>query len=784
MKQRHILTTILLLTAVVLCRAGQIGEWTLHLAYNNVTELVRQHGRVYALAGGAVFSVDIADGSTAYYNKQTGLHGSTVSRIAGNEAVGRVVFFYEDGLIDLLDAEGNAFAITDLLLKDMSENKTLNNVVMYGDYAYCSMSFGIMVLNLRKREIADSYYIGEGGRAESVVQTAIFGDSIYAVSATRWYAASVRDNLSDYNRWHSRDNLPGKGDMQDLAATDGGLCLLRGGQLWLCEAQGGWQQVASDTEWTRLRQKGETLYCISRNAVSRLENGVLKHVPLSVGVYDAVAADGGLWLAAGDYGVAFQSDEGTDFYRPDGPAVNSPYRMMVDDGRLFVVPGGRWSSQNQTPGCVMIYDGHHWTNISNDYITGRTQYPAYDFMNVAVDPADRQHFYVTSYGMGLYEFHGTELVRNYTCGNSPLASAAPGSNAPLYVRTDGALFDRGGNLWLLNTSAYADNVHVLTPQHRQTAPAMDSAVWTTMNLTNRSGERTVLQTPLEMLEDNQQDGWLWIPFARSETGLGLLDNNGTPTDISDDRFVFRFIFTDQDHNSIRPENIYCVTQDREGTLWIGHKTGLFIIPSPADYFTSDACERIKIPRNDGTNLADYLLNGEQVNVIAVDGSNRKWIGTESSGLYLMSDDGVTTVEHFTTDNSPLLSDKIMSLAIDPVSGLVYVGTERGLMAYQSDAADPMPDYSSAYAYPNPVREDYDGVITIAGLMDETTVHILDSGGNLVCETYSNGGIAVWDGRNGAKKRVSSGVYTALCNTADGNNHTVVKIMIVHQSAMD
>ena len=194
---------------------------------------------------------------------------------------------------------------------------------------------------------------------------------------------------------------------------------------------------------------------------------------------------------------------------------------------------------------------------------------------------------------------------------------------------------------------------------------------------------------------------------------------------------------------------------------------------------SNACERIKIPRNDGTNLADYLLNGEQVNAIAVDGSNRKWIGTESSGLYLMSEDGVETVEHFTTDNSPLLSDKILYISINPATGVVWVGTDAGLMSYQSDASDPMPDFSSAYAYPNPVREDYQGVITITGLMDETVVNILDSGGNLVCETRSNGGIAVWDGRNGAGKHVASGTYTALCNEPDGK-HTVVKILVMRR----
>ena len=777
MKKTLLITTLLL--CMTLCFAGQVGEWTSHLAYNNVTEAVKLGNRIYALADGSMFSVDTDDESITYHNKQTGLHGATIVHIAGNQSVKRMAVFYDDGLIDLLDEDGNAYAVTDLLLKDMSDNKAPNNIFMQDEYAYCSMSFGILVLNLKKKEIADVYYIGAEGKTENVLQTAIMGDSIYAISGNKLYSAALKDNLPDYNRWHSTAGLPGKGELKDMAAYQNRLYLLRDGQLWARNTAGIWAQTGEDLTFELICLNKE-LFCVSQDGVFRLADDKLTVIPLSFKAFDFIPADGGLWMAAGGHGLAYYTKDGTSFYRPDGPAQNIPYRMTVAYGKLYVVPGGRWSSQYGYPGCVMIYDGQQWTNISNEYIVATIGHAANDFMNVAVDQDDHEHFFVTSYGMGLFEFRNNRLVRNYTIGNSPIATGAPGPSAWGYVRTDGAMFDSNGNLWFLNTGSYGKSVHVITPDKMAAAQTADSAAWFCMNIKNTTRENVVLYTPLEPFIDNRSSNLKWIPHARTQPGLILMDDNGTPTYDGDDVAVFRSEFTDQDKNNIRPEAIYCAVQDRDGTVWVGHKTGVFIIPESSDFLRSNACERIKIPRNDGTNLADYLLNGEQVNAIAVDGSNRKWIGTESSGLYLMSEDGVETVEHFTTDNSPLLSDKILYISINPATGMVWVGTEVGLMSYQSDASDPMPDYSAAYAYPNPVREDYQGVITITGLMDETIVHILDSGGNLVCETHSNGGIAVWDGRNGVGKHVASGVYTALCNTADGKNHTMVKIMIMRR----
>lgn len=773
----HRLTSLFTLcTLSIALFAGQIGEWTTYLAYNNVTETAQLGQQIFALAGGSLYSVDTQNGSMAYYNKQNSLHGSTISHIAANKTVRQLAIFYADGLIDLMDEEGNTHAITDLLLKDMSASKQLNSVTMYNEYAYCAMPFGIMVLNLKRKEITGVYYIGKNGNEENILQIALQSDSIYAITADAVYAASLKDNVQDYSVWNTSITLPSQGSLQQIIAYQESLFVLQKNHLFHY-TNGQWTSPSPHRGYSRLRMQ-EDLFCFTEDTLFQWQDNTLQPIPLPYTAYDALPDGSSIWIAAGNIGMVHHTAFGNEIYQPDGPAVNSPYRMKIINDKLYVVPGGRWAVESRRPGYVMIYDGQHWTNIMYEYFFSQTGIEAFDLMNVAVDPQDEDHFYVTSFGLGLYEFQGTQLVKRYERTNSPLASAVSGTNIEYYVRTDGAMFDDEGNLWVLNTSSRAYNIHILSPAQRAAAVQAEYARWDTLNLYSE-GNRVVLYTPQEMFIDQRYRNWKWIPSGRSQPGIVLLDDNGTPARSYDDRVVFRTEFVDQDGNTLRPEGIYAAVQDRENTLWIGTNAGIMIIPSDVDFRTSNRCERIKIARNDGTNLADYLLSTEQVNAIAIDGSNRKWIGTEGSGVYLMSADGTETIEHFTTDNSPLLSDKILSIAIHPSSGLVYIGTENGLMSYQSDASEPEDSFSSAYAFPNPVREDYEGVITIAGLMEETVVHIIDQGGNLVCETRSNGGMAVWDGKNGEGKRVSTGVYTALCNTANGKKHTAVKILIIH-----
>jgi hypothetical protein len=219
----------------------------------------------------------------------------------------------------------------------------------------------------------------------------------------------------------------------------------------------------------------------------------------------------------------------------------------------------------------------------------------------------------------------------------------------------------------------------------------------------------------------------------------------------------------------------------EGNIWVGTDKGIVVYYSPSRVFDDDHFygQQIIVPRNDGTGLADILLGTEKVTAIAVDGANRKWIGTAKSGIYLVSEDGLEEVHHFTEENSPLLSNNITDIAINGENGIVYIGTDRGLISYKSTAIKGRNDFRGVYVYPNPVRHDYRGEIVITGLVGNVNVKITDITGNIVFETTALGGQAIWDGRNFSGDRVRTGVYMIFCTDEDGTQTHITKLLVIN-----
>ena len=778
--KRTILFLILFCTVVIVRADEGMHTWRSHTAYGQVSEVVNTGDAIYALAGNALVKVDKTSEEMTCYSKQDGFHGANIIHIGYDTPSHTLLILYEDGLIDFVQND-RITALSDLQLKQMSASKKANSLHIYDGKAYLGMPFGVVVVNIRKQEIADTYYIGAEGGETDVRSVCCSTDSIYALTNERLYAAHREDNLLDFRSWNDSRPILAE-SYQDIAFFKGKLYLLADFKLHIRE-EDGWKNISPEMSFYAFKSSSEHLYLMhgSKALIEYVPGADMNIRMLPYIIYDALNDNGVLWYAAGRVGIVRHDDAGTQAFFPEGPAVNIPYRMKVVNDRLYVVPGARWAVQEFRGGNVMIYDitADRWTNIEHQHISDQIGMSATDFMNVAVDPFNKEHFFVTSYGTGLYEFENNQLVKWYHHHNSPLESRVEGSTEYFYIRTDAATFDGDGNLWLLNMGY--NPLHIISPRQLAEARIQENASWNRYSFITNDGNTFPLMTGGEMFIDRRHSNWKWIPYARYNPGMILYDDNHTPFYSGDDRTYFVNSFVDQDGKTITPSSIYDAVQDLNNDLWIALEEGLIIVPAKVDLRTSNNCTRVKIPRNDGTNLADYLLGTERINSIAVDGANRKWMGTESSGLYLLSEDGLETLEHFTTDNSPLPSNQILSVAIDPRSGRVFVGTGAGLVSYQGDATEAEESFSNEtlYAYPNPVRPDYQGVITIAGLMENTVVKIVDNGGNLVCQTRSNGGLAVWDGKNGNGQRVASGVYTAFCNTAEGNNHAIVKILVIH-----
>lgn len=741
---------------------GSMQQWRLHFCYSNPNEIAASDKRVYAAANGALFCVNRADETIDYWNKSTGLNGTSVSHIAYDERSGQLIIAYDDGRMDLLSDNDAVTQMPDLYMKAGSVAVTINCLSTGSRYAYAGTTFGIIAINTRKAEVADTYYIGPEASAVDVRAVIEQGDSLYAFSANQLYKAALSDNLVDYTFW-SADTIRG-GEVQQAAAWQEQLYIIQHDSLYRRTGDK-WLLVRNEPIHWMNAHDGNMLVYTDKGLFRLKEDDSLEGLNNLYAMNSACFTKGEYWVAETNWGLIKLDTNGDHIFHTEGPNSNFGYSMHAANGHIYSTVGGRWATEFIREARINIFDGYNWRGISAGEISAALGVRTLDPVSVAVDPSDAGHFFVAMYGTGVIEFRDYKAVKQYTNGNSTLKPVNTTVSHPeFFVRTDGVMIDEAGNLWVLNATDIGKPVHVMTPD----------GLWYGLRLRS-NGSDVTFTTPSGIWPDKRDSRYKWMFDQRYSQGVILMDDGGTPTNNYDDRCLKRSSFVDQNGTVLTPSSFRCFAQDHTNRIWIGTEKGIFLIPETVDFYQSNACRRIIIPRNDGTGLGDYLLGDEQINCMAVDGGNRMWIGTANSGLYLIEDDTIT-VAHFTEYNSLLPSNSIQSIAIMPTTGEVFVGTGKGIASYRSDASDPAETMSGAYAYPNPVRPDYGGVISICGLMDNTTVNIVDAAGNLVCKTKSHGGTAVWDGRLYDGRRATPGIYTALCNANGG--HTVVKIMVI------
>lgn len=750
---------------------GSMMQWSMHFAYTDIADIRLSDSHVYALSEGSLCAIDKDDESIAYYSKLNGLNGSSIHSIAYDNFSHNLLIAYDNGMFDLLSDDGAINMVADLYLKQMSTPKQVKDITFLNGKAYMAMHFGIMVLNMNRREISDTYYIGDLGSELSVDAVTIVGDSIYASAGNRFYRAHLRANLVDYSAWQSQTL---SGNISQLISHNDALYMLMDSVLYR-----NFEPIITTERISKVSANNRHLLAFTREGRVCEVTGTTLTELSSLAAYAphcAVKDGSEYWLGTQDGILHLDAYGATQKYQPDGPSSNMPYNLTTYGSQVWGVPGGRWTSGYLRQGQIMHFNGSTWDNLTYSEICRRlgTTISLYDFGHIAVDPADPTHFYAASFGSGLIEFRPDGTAKRYNYDNSPLVSLLNDNKKYRYCRVDALAFDAERNLWLTNTGSQATNIHVIDPQ----------GVWHSFNL-YKGTQRIVLNTVSKIMVDKRNPDYKWIASARDQAALILHYDNGTPLNNYDDRVAMQTTFIDQDKKSITLDRLNTIAQDHNGDLWLGTNEGILVIDAATDLFRSNACRRLKISRHDGTNLADYLLGTEQINTIVFAGGNRIWIGTEVSGAYLVhmvTKEGIYEPEiiaHFTTVNSPMPSDCVLSIALNEENGEVYIGTSKGLVSYRGDATRPAETFSNAYVYPNPVRPNYEGVITINGLMDNTTVYIADAAGNVVCRTHSNGGTAVWDGRTQSGKRAHSGVYSVYCNTADGKQHTVIKLLLMY-----
>lgn len=780
MKTKIFLFLSLTLFAAEISAQMAMGSWRTHLAYNQITQIAQSDEKVYAVSDGALFSVNKFDESTEVYSKISGLSDNNITQI--NFAVNNNLLFiaYENSNIDLLTNDGEIFNITDIYKKNINGSKRINNITFIGEKAYLSCDFGIVAVNLQRREITDTYFLGPDASMIKTLAMVELDGKFYATTENLFLAANKNSNLLNYQNW--KQITPSRPINYKYSAVYNGEIYIHdtNGKVHTYNDTEGWKlDIMSDVE--RISVSNGVLFVAYKNKID-CYNSNATPVELSVlhaemGLFDTVNRT--YWIAARENGmVKCRLDDGTfNAYKTSGPAVNYAWRMKHSNGKIIVVPGGRWATQYNRDGYVMMYENGEWTNIyTNDFAA--TGLPTWDFVDVAIDPRDNSHFFVASYGIGLFEFRNNKFYKLHNNDNSNIETIFPDkkgidNNAYYYYhRVDGLIFDKDNNLWLLNMER-PSIIKYMTPYTETSDGIVKSVPYPEIKTAGTAQD-------ILISNKNANHKWVCIPRIDGGTGIFTFDDNGTLDNTDDDvRRLFRS-FNDQDQNKFQPEHFFCIAQDKDGDIWLGSDKGPIVLENSEACFNENfGCTRIKIPRNDGTNLADYLLESERINAIAIDGANRKWIGTETSGVYLLSPNGLTTIHHFTTENSPLLSNTILSIVINDKTGEVFFGTGNGIISFQSDAREGGETFENVHAFPNPVRENYHGLISITGLIENSIVKITDLNGHTIFETVSNGGIATWDGTRKGGERVATGIYVVICLSKDGKQHATTKILFIN-----
>ncbi len=451
----------------------------------------------------------------------------------------------------------------------------------------------------------------------------------------------------------------------------------------------------------------------------------------------------------------------TEGIRPDGPASNYFRKLYLHNGSVYAVAGA-WSQEGDKdrPGEVHVWNNNTWKEFEQP-TTEQIGHRYVDLLCLDFDPQKEGHIMVGAKS-GLYEFQDYQFIKSYNRNNTPLQSCV---NSDEYLLITGVKYDKEGNLWVLNSTSNTDYDYPIW-QYTQSSDQWKSFTHDEMN-GNYNGN-------MINFFDVSYDKRLWFLNDWWEScKLYAFDPN------TDQLTHYGPNFVNEDNAKLTPRYLLCAAEDKNGNIWLGTTVGPIYLSKNNVQNGSTEFIQHKVPRNDGTNYADYLLSNVEVRSIAVDGSNRKWMGTSNNGVYVISDDCNTEIYHFTTENSPLPSNIVHDIIIMP-NGLVYFATDKGFCSYMSDVTENNTEMTkdNVYAYPNPVKPDYTGNIHIVGLSYNTDVKIVSSNGSLVNQGKSSGSSYSWDGCDLKGRKVANGIYMVETATENGGKGIVCKIAIV------
>jgi len=771
------------------------GQWRDYLPYWMAEKVVVGGNKIFCNTGYSLYYLDKSDESINTLSKVEGLSEVQISTIGYASKKDMLIIAYASSNIDILQ-KNKIFNLPYLKNKISIQDKKINDIMVFNDLAYLSCNFGIVVIDLNKLVIKDTYFPSVNGTPNRINHICTDGQNIYAATQTGIFKASLDDPfLVDYSRWELLKNFQNfNNECNSIEYLNGKLFGLYlnsnpwtySDRLFVLPDSSHYGTIRIDIDgafgFQSINVSNGKLFLTSFNGTT-LNNiyqidGNLKVTQIGATNYPTFATldeSGNIWVSDLKQSlVKFAIDGSQKNILPNGFSPYYPEFVKIDyrDGNLWTVTGGKAESSwypQFSHHCAQAYfnSDKKWHNFNPDNIPELSI--VMDMINVKIDPFDTGKVYMAAWTTGgLVEYnHGS--FNFYNKFNSTLQPPI-GLDTPLY-KIFGLSFDQSGNLWVTNSVVNKQLSVLVAPSNKN-----PHGKWYSFSL----GKIDINNTWIgDVLATSWGHKWVYITKS-STSNIVVFDDNGS-IDKGSDVSKTTTISLSNIEELITSNIIYCMAEDRNQNIWIGTDAGPIVFSSPQDVFNGQGLtgSKIKVPVATGKNDAAFLLETERINVIAVDGANRKWLGTQNSGVYLMSDDGLKQFNHFTAENSPLLSNSINDITIDPKTGEVYFATSNGLISYRGMATEGGQDFGRVYVFPDPVRENYNGDIFITGLIEDANVKITDISGNLVFETTALGGQASWNGKNLLNKRVHSGVYLVFCANKDGSKTYVTKLLFIH-----